>query len=375
MKKKDYYKVLEIEKNASQDEVKKSFKKLARKYHPDVNKGHDAEEKFKEINEAYEVLSDENKRANYDRFGHAGENGDFNRGGGGFHGGGFEEIFSGFDSVFEDFFGGGRSGGFNQRNKGGPLRGQDKQAQMSISFIDSILGTTIKHKFDKFVVCDSCKGSGAFSPEYLNKCGVCNGFGKVKKIINTGFGKIQQEKICSKCHGYGKIITKKCSKCKGHKTIKKTKILTIEIPPGVSTNQSKILKGFGGPGDNGGPSGDLILIFNVIPHKHFKRIGNDIHVEMFVSAIDILLEKKVKIPTPGGSISIVIPKGTKSGEVITIKERGVAPPKTKAGYFKIHVNIYMPDIPQKNLKQITPYLEKIKDNFSSNFYDKVKGNK
>lgn len=377
MKKEDYYKTLGIDKNASTDEIRKAYRSMAKKYHPDKNKSHDAEDKFKEINEAYEVLSDPNKKAAYDRFGHASQEQGFGGGYGQrtaeFNQNGFESIFGGFGSIFEDLFGGGST---HRRTRGGKAQGTNKQAQITISFIESVLGVIKKVKLEKFILCSACNGLGAPSSEFVKPCSACNGIGEIKKRLGTPFGPIEQTKICSKCHGSGSIISKKCPSCKAHKYIRTVEGVSIKIPPGIRTGQSQVLKGFGFAGENGGKPGDLVLIFNVQEHKYFKRNNNDIHLVMPISVVDILLGNKITIPTPKNYILITVPKNTKSGEIITIKGKGIESGFLGSkGDLKIHVNIYIPEMSDSILKSISPYLTKIKDNQSEKFAKKVKDNK
>lgn len=369
MKKEDYYKVLGINKDASPDEVRKAYRAMAKKYHPDRNKSSDAEEKFKQINEAYETLSDPQKKEIYDTYGHDAPQQGF----GGFEHSGFESVFSGFGSIFEDFFGGGTS---RRKTRGGKSTGANKQAQITISFIESVLGVTKSVKLEKFILCSTCNGLGAPSDEYVKKCSTCNGLGEIKKRLGTPFGPIEQTKICHKCQGSGKIVSKKCSTCKGSKYIRIIENVSIVIPAGIRSGQSQVLKGFGYAGENGGSSGDLVLIFNVLEHKYFKRNNNDIHLVMPVSVVDILLGNKITIPAPRNYISVTIPKDTKSGDIITIKGKGIDSDYLGIkGDLKIHVSIYIPDISDKTIKSLEPYLSKIKDNYSDKFAKKVKDNK
>ena len=273
--KRDYYEVLGVSKSATPDEIKKAYRKLAMKYHPDRNHEPGAEDKFKEINEAYEVLSDEKKRATYDQFGHAGMDGAFGQGGG--FSGGFTD-FGDLGDIFGSFFGGGFGGGGSRRSSNQPRQGQDRYMQMRIDFMDSIFGKTETISLDVDETCKHCNGSGAESPSDVQTCPTCHGSGYVMSQQRTPFGVIQQQSVCPDCHGTGKKVTRACSHCHGkgyeHRRVK----LDIKIPAGIQSGQQIRIPGKGERGTNGGPNGDLYIEIMVTPHPTFKREDNNIFI-------------------------------------------------------------------------------------------------
>lgn len=375
MAKKDYYEILGINKNASENEIKKAYRSLAKKYHPDINKSSDAEEKFKEVNEAYEVLSDSEKRSIYDQFGHQGLN---NQGGGfdtgsfsGFGGfGGFGDIDLG--DIFSSFFGGGRS----TRNSNQPMKGQTIQSRIRISFIDSVLGKTIEEKLNKFEVCSHCNGSGANSKNDIVVCDTCHGSGQVNTKKRTPFGIVNSVVHCSSCNGQGKIIKVICQVCRGQKNISKNVVTKIKIPAGIANGQEVLVSGFGGPGINGGPSGDLLIYVMVDPHKYYVREQNNIHFDYLVSFIDIISEANVEVPTPYGSEYINLSSDIKSGDVLTLKGKGFNIIGTKKyGDLKLHIKIYVPKISKKDKAKIIEIMKENQDNQSKDWIKKIKENK
>ncbi|MBN3534436.1 molecular chaperone DnaJ [Mycoplasma procyoni] len=360
MNKRDYYEVLGISKNATEKEIKDAYRKLARQYHPDRNKEAGAEEKFKEVQEAYEILSDAQKRQQYDQFGHAAfdPNQGMNQGGfGGF--GGFGDF--GFSDIFENFF---SSGGRRKKRNTGPMRGADYVTTFQISFIDSILGTELKRKIDKFVTCDHCKGSGAETPQDIIECVDCHGSGYVNQTVKSFFGSINQTVECSRCQGTGKQIKKKCHKCSGNGATKEEKTVTITIPEGIATGQRITLPGYGAMGKNGGPSGDLYIEIHVKEHKHYIRTGNDINLVVPVSIVDVILENEIKVPTPYGLETIKLLKTYKTGDIITLKGKGTSNPSFKSkhkGDFKIRINLYIPEMSKDERKAFSEIFQNIND--------------
>lgn len=319
---KDYYEILGVSKTATQDEIKKAYRTLAKKYHPDINKEPGAEEKFKEINEAYETLSDEQKRAQYDRFGSAGAQG-FNGFSGGFSQGGFSQGgFGGFEDIFNSFFGGGRQRSANQARSG-----EDIEKQMNISFEDAVYGATKKIRVSVDEACTACGGSGAYSKNDIHTCPDCHGTGYILRRQQTIFGITQTQSVCPRCHGTGKEITKKCDVCNGTGHVRKTKDIELKIPEGIQSGMSLRLEGYGGAGVNGGPNGDLYITFNVLPHKTFKRNNNDIYLEVPITFSQAALGDQIEVPTMWESEKIKIPAGTQSGTVFKIKGKGVKNPK------------------------------------------------
>ncbi|MGZ9413733.1 molecular chaperone DnaJ [Mycoplasma sp. AC157] len=356
MKKRDYYEVLEINKNATDKEIKIAYRKLAMKYHPDKNKETDAEEKFKEVNEAYEVLSNPEKRAQYDQYGHDAFDPNAQAGFGGF--GNFGG-FSGFSDFFGDIF-----GGFGRRKsrENYPEDGSDYKIEYSISFLESILGTSIKRKFDKYSTCNNCHGSGANSTADIKKCSTCGGTGSVTKVIKTPFGAIQNSATCSDCSGKGKRIQKLCKLCSGKGIVKESKELTVSIPAGIKEGQSVVLNGYGGPGLNGGQNGDLYIEITVRDHIHYTRVGDDIHLTVPVSVIDIISENLITIPTPYGNEEIRMNNSYKSGDVLTVKNKGSKNPKNNSyGNLKIHLQLYVPKLSNSEKKAMESIFSGVKD--------------
>lgn len=325
MAKRDYYEVLGLSKNASDDEIKKAYRKLAKKYHPDINKAADAEEKFKEINEAYEVLSDENKKAVYDQYGFDGLDGNM----GGFGGAGGFSGFEGFgdiNDILHDFVGGMGGGfGFGGRSSRstGPMQGDNRYMQMTIEFLEAVKGTkkTISISVDK--PCKRCGGSGAYSSSDIETCSTCGGRGKVTRQQRSVFGTMQTIADCPDCNGTGKRIKKKCPDCdgKGYNTV--TEKVEVNIPAGISSGQQVRLSGYGERGLNGGPNGDLYIEIVVKPHKYFVREGNDIYIEVPISAVDATLGTKIDVPTCNGDVTLTIPAGSQPGQKLRIKGYGV----------------------------------------------------
>ncbi|SHJ75651.1 molecular chaperone DnaJ [Tepidibacter formicigenes] len=323
MSKRDYYEVLGVNKNATDQEIKKAYRKLAMKYHPDRNPGDkEAEEKFKEANEAYEVLSDSQKRANYDQFGHAGVNGGFSGqggfdfGGSGF--GGFEDIFG---DVFGDIFGGAFGGRTKRRN--GPEVGADIRYRMTISFEEAAFGVEKEIKVNRSEKCDVCNGSGAKPGTSKKTCPTCNGSGEIRQAQRTPFGTIMNVRTCHTCHGQGSIVESPCSKCNGKGEVKKTKQISIKIPAGVDDGSAIRLSGEGELGLRGGPRGDLYVVIDVAPHKLFKREGYDVYCEMPITFVQASLGDEVEVPTLDGKVKYKIPEGTQSGTVFRLKEKGI----------------------------------------------------
>lgn len=314
--KRDYYEVLGIEKNADANEIKRAYRKLAKKYHPDMNKAADAEDKFKEVQEAYEVLSDEKKRATYDQFGHAGMEGQS-----------FSGDFGGFEDIFGSFFGQGGFGGFGGFNQSrqpkGPTRGQDRFMRMQVDFMDAIFGKTESINLTVDEQCDKCGGTGADSPSDVKTCHTCNGHGVVMTQQNTPFGVIQNQTVCPTCHGSGEEITKKCTKCRGVGYETKRVKVDVKVPGGINTGQQLRVEGKGERGSKGGPNGDLYIEILVKPHNHFQRDGKNIMLDIPISAVDATLGASVEVPTVYGDVELNIPSGTQHGALLRLKGKGV----------------------------------------------------
>ena len=320
--KRDYYEILGLSKSASDPEIKKAYRTLAKKYHPDMNKEADAEAKFKEVQEAYEVLSDAQKRSNYDQFGHAGVDGNAFGGAGGF--GGFE---GDINDIFGQFFGGGFSGfggfGGGQRRSNGPQKGPDRLMQMRIDFMDAIFGKTESIQLDVDEQCSHCKGTGAESNSDIQTCPTCMGSGVVTTQQRTPFGVFQSQGICSDCGGTGKKVTKKCHQCNGKGYERKRVNVDIKIPEGIYSGQQLRVAGKGDRGSNGGPNGDLYIEIVVNKHKNFQRDGKNIYIQIPISAIDATLGCKVDVPTVYGDVELKIPSGTQDGAKFRLKGKGV----------------------------------------------------
>ena len=359
--KRDYYEVLGVAKNASDDEIKKAYRKLAKKYHPDVNKEPGAEEKFKEVNEAYEVLSDATKRANYDQFGFSGVDGSTGGFGGfsqGFSSGGFDDL----NDIFSSFFGG-SMGGFGSgrgRASNGPCKGDDKLMRMNISFMDACFGKkeTISLTVDE--QCPDCKGSGAASASDIETCSTCRGTGTVIQQQRTAFGVFQTQGACPDCQGTGKKIRKVCPRCKGKGYERKTSEVEVNIPAGISSGQQLRVAGKGERGYNGGPNGDLYIEIYVEPHERFERDGKNIYLDIPVSAVDATLGCSIDVPTIHGDVMMKIPAGTQNGKQFRLKGKGVKDIRSgKEGDQICTVNIRVDDNLSRKEKELYKQLQEL----------------
>lgn len=313
MAKRDYYEILGVAKGVSEADLKKAYRRVAMKYHPDRNPDDkDAEEKFKEASEAYEVLSDENKRAAYDQYGHAGLEGAGGMGGG-FGGGGFSDIFG---DVFGDIFGGGGGG-----RRGGPARGSDLRYTLELSLEDAVKGTSVKIKVPTLVSCKTCDGSGAKPGTKPATCTTCGGHGQVR--MQQGFFSVQQ--TCPTCRGKGKIITDPCKDCHGHGRVEETKTLSVKVPPGVDNGDRIRLAGEGEAGAEGGPSGDLYVQISVKEHEFFQRDGKNLYCEVPIGLVEACLGGEIEVPTLNGRVKLKIPEETQTGKLFRLRGKGVAP--------------------------------------------------
>lgn len=320
----DYYDILGVGKNASQDEIKKAFRKKARQYHPDVNKDNpkEAEEKFKEANEAYEVLSDETKKAQYDQFGHDAFKQGGGAGAGGFQGGfggfgGFGGGAGGFDNIFDMFFGGGG------RGQQGPQKGNDLREDIDISFEDAAFGKSMDIEITRHEECNHCHGTGAEPGTKVDICPNCHGSGQETVIQNTPFGRMQSARTCSRCHGSGKSIEKPCTKCRGTGEMLAKRKIAIKIPPGVDNGSRLRVANEGEPGVLGGPKGDLYVYIYVRPHKEFERSGNDVISHVNISFAQAALGATVQVNTLDGKVELKIPEGTQTGTAFRVKGKGI----------------------------------------------------
>lgn len=343
MAKRDYYEVLGVEKGASDAEIKSAFRKLAKQYHPDLNPGNaEAEAKFKEANEAYEVLSDAQRRARYDQFGH--EDPAAGAGGGGYSYGGFS---GGFGDIFEDLFGGafgGFGGGGAQRASNGPARGSDLRYNMTLAFEEAVFGVKKDITITRNENCDACSGTGAKAGTSPVTCSTCHGSGQVTQVQNTAFGRFQTSRPCPDCHGEGKIIKEPCSKCSGKGTLRKPRKITVNIPAGIDEGQVLTLRGEGEPGKRGGPTGDLYIAIAIKPNAKFRRDGQTLYTKIDISFATAALGGTVEIPVlQGAPVTETLYEGTQPGTVIRIKEQGVPALRTnKRGDLLVTLNVEVP---------------------------------
>lgn len=318
MAKRDYYEVLGVSRDASDDEIKKAYRRLARKYHPDVNQAEGAEEQFKEINEAYAVLGDEERRAQYDQFGHAA----FENGGQGGFGGGFGG-FGGFDDLgdlFSDlFFGGGFGGRSSQR----PRKGADIQYDMTISFEEAAFGMETTVEVPRTVVCDRCHGNQAEPGTPITNCPECQGTGQMRYVQNTPLGQFATTRTCTRCQGEGKVFETACKECSGSGTVRRLSRLKVKIPAGIDNGQYVRLAGKGEAGYRGGPPGDLLIVVRVRPHEVFQREGNNVLCDIPISFVQAALGDEIEVPTLEGSVKMRVPEGTQSGKVMRLRGKGI----------------------------------------------------
>ena len=338
--KRDYYEVLGLDKSADDASIKKAYRQLAKKYHPDMNPGNaEAEAKFKEVNEAYAVLSDSEKKAKYDQFGHAAF--DPASGGAGYGGFGFDGDFGGFGDIFSSFFGGGFGGGSTRRN--GPIRGDDVYTRVSISFEEAAFGVKKEISFNRIEKCSECSGTGAKKGTSPQTCSVCGGTGSVRTQTRTPLGIMQSTHACDNCHGTGKVIKDPCTNCRGTGNVKITKKLEVNIPAGIDDSQKIALRGEGNTGRNGGMSGDLVIGITVRPHQIFERDGSDIYCEIPVTFVDAALGAEIDIPTLEGKQKFTIPEGTQNGTTFTVKGKGITRLNSKGrGDLILTINVEVP---------------------------------
>ncbi len=363
MSKRDYYDILGVPKNADADEIKKAYRKLAIKYHPDKNPDDkSAEDKFKEAAEAYEILSSPEKRQRYDQFGHAG-----NSAGGGGYGGGsmnmedifsqFGDIFGGGGSPFEGFFGGGRGGG-RRVNKGSNLR-----IKVKLTLEEIANGVEKKIKVNKQVACHTCHGSGAKDKGSFSTCSTCGGQGSVRRVQNTILGQMQTTTTCPTCHGEGQVITAKCTTCHGEGVERGEEMITINIPAGVGEGMQLSMSGKGNAAVRGGVPGDLLILIEEIEHEHLKRDGNNVVYDMHISFVDAALGTQVEVPTIDGKAKIKIEPGTQGGRILRLKGKGIKDIQSHSrGDQLVHVNVWTPKALSKEERGM---LEKLQD--SPNF--------
>lgn len=347
----DYYEILGVSKDASKDEIKSAFRKRARELHPDVNKAPDAEEKFKELGKAYETLSDDNKRATYDRYGEDGlKNAGFDTGGP-FAGG-----FGNLNDIFETFFGGFGGFGFGQQDPNAPRRGDDLRYDIKIKFEDAAFGIDKEIKFEHLEVCPDCGGTGAQKGSQPKTCPQCNGAGQVQTVARTPLGSFSQISVCPKCHGSGQVIDKPCQTCSGQGMVNKERTVQVKIPAGVDKMSKMRVSGEGDCGLNGGPNGDLFVVIHVEPSKYYKRDGINVITELEISPAQAVIGDKVKIKTLYGEHEISIPAGTQFGDIVKIKGAGI-PVISRPSQKGDHIVILKIKIPT-NLNDVEKHLYK-----------------
>jgi len=382
MAKRDYYEVLGVAKTATADELKKAYRKIALQYHPDRNPGNkDAEEKFKEAAEAYDILSNADKRAQYDRFGHAMGSGPQGFGGQGMR---MEDIFQNFgdvfgDDMFSNFFGGGQRGG--GRHQG--TRGANLRIKLKMDFGEIANGANKKIKVKKYVTCNTCNGNGAKDSGSIQTCGTCKGSGQVRRVTNTFLGQMQTVTTCPSCNGEGTTITQKCGNCKGEGRVYGEETLSLDIPAGVQDGMQLSMGGRGNAGERGGPPGDLLILIEEEKHEHLQRRELDVMYQLHVSFPDAVLGTQVEVPTIDGKAKIKIPAGTQSGKVFRLKGKGFpAFQSYEKGDELVEVNVWSPtnltheekDMLEKlkNSPNFKPGPEARAEREDRSFFDKIK---
>ena len=362
MNKRDYYEVLGVDKNASEAEIKSAFRKLAKKYHPDVSKEPDAAEKFKEAQEAYAVLSDANKRRQYDQFGHSAFD---QMGGAGASGFDFSDFD--FSDIFGDIFGSGF--GFGGRSSNRSRRGNDTLVRIDLTFEDAVFGCKKDVKIDTMVECDSCNGKGGHGEK---TCQTCHGSGQVTSEQRTIFGSFATRSTCQTCHGKGVTYDTKCSKCHGEGRIRENKTVEVKIPAGVDTGNKLRLNGKGEAGVNGGPNGDLYLEFKVKSHPLFERDENDVYLTLPITITEAVLGCKKDVPTLSGTVKLSIPAGSKTNDKHRLKGKGIADPQTgRKGDMYVIIDIHIPKKISRDQKKLFEALSKTKLDDSDKF-DKIR---
>jgi molecular chaperone DnaJ len=381
MSKRDYYEILGVSKGATADEIKKSYRKVAMQYHPDRNPGDKAaEEKFKEAAEAYEVLSDTDKKAQYDRYGHAGVSGN----GRGYGGGGMnmEDIFSQFgdvfgDDIFGNFFGGQqrRSGG--QRTRG--VRGSNLRIKLKLTYEEIAKGVSKNIRVKKYASCQTCHGSGARDKGSIQTCGTCGGSGQVRRVTNTFLGQMQTVTTCPICNGEGTTITAKCGVCKGEGRVYTEETVSIEVPAGVQEGMQLNISGKGNAGERGGPAGDLIILIEEETHKELHREGLNVIYDLHISFPDAVFGTQVEVPTIDGRAKIKIPAGTQGGKIFRLKGKGFPGVNSyQKGDQLVHINVWTPQNVNAEEKTMlekfnhSPNFKPHPDKSEKSFFDKVR---
>ena len=382
MSKRDYYEILGVNKGAATEEIKKAYRKVAMQYHPDRNPGDkSAEEKFKEAAEAYEILSDGDKRTQYDRYGHAGVSGN-GRGG---HGQNMEDIFSQFGDIFgEDIFGSFFGGGGGRRGGGGGraprgVRGSNLRIKLKLTYEEIAKGVTKNIKVKKYVTCNTCSGSGAKDKGSVQTCGTCGGSGQVRKVTNTFLGQMQTVTTCPTCNGEGTTVTAKCNSCKGEGRVYGEETVTIDIPAGVQEGMQLNISGKGNAGERGGSPGDLIILIEEEAHKELQREGLNAVYELHISFTDAVFGTNLEVPTIDGRAKIKIPPGTQSGKIFRLKGKGFpAVNSYEKGDQLVHVNVWTPQhlsAEEKTMLEKLSHSQNFKpnpDKTEKSFFDKMR---
>lgn len=381
MSKRDYYEILGVSKNATADEIKKSYRKQALKFHPDKNPGDkESEEKFKEAAEAYEILSNPDKKARYDRYGHAGVGG---AAGGGFGGGmNMDDIFSQFGDIFENAFGGGGGGfggGFSSGGGRRMNRGTNLRIKVKVTLEDIANGSEKKIKVNKLVGCNSCRGTGAQNGSAYKSCSGCHGSGRVVRVTNTILGQMQTTNTCPTCQGQGQMITDKCKSCNGEGVVKDEEVIKLNIPAGVEDGMQLSLSGKGNAAQRGGIPGDLIVVIEEAEHEHLVREGMHLIYNLYISFTEATLGASVEVPTLEGKAKIKIDEGTQPGKILRLKGKGLPSVNSYGrGDLLVNVNVWVPQVLSKEEKKIVEKLGE-SENFKPNpakkdrsFFDRMK---
>lgn len=378
MTKRDYYEILEISRDASDVEIKKAYRKMALKHHPDKNPDDaKAEEKFKEAAEAYEVLRDPNKKARYDRYGHDGL-----RGAGGFGGGGMsmDDIFSQFGDIFGEAFGGfGFGGSTRSRSRRRVNRGSNIRVKVKLKLDEIANGVEKKIKVNKYIQCNACDGSGAKDGSSFSACSTCNGSGQVTQVTNTFLGQMQTTSTCPYCGGEGQVITDKCNECAGNGIVKGEDIISINIPAGVAEGMQLSVSGKGNAGARGGIPGDLLVLIEEIPHKELQRDGNNLIYHKYLSFPEAALGTSIEVPTINGKAKVKIEPGTQAGKILRLKEKGLPGINSYGrGDLMVNINVWTPKDMSKEEKELMEQLME-SENFQpkptqkdKSFFDRMK---
>ena len=352
--KRDYYEVLGVSKSATDEEIKKAYRKLAKKYHPDANPDNkeEAEKKFKEVNEAYETLSDKQKRQMYDQFGFNGPNFSGNQGGGSYY---YSSGFDGFGDfgdlgdIFSSFFGG--SSRSRSRASNSAVKGNDLRVVTEITFEESYLGTEKEITVTRNESCPSCKGTGSAKGTKPETCSVCKGTGTIRQVAQTPFGQMQTQRTCNNCGGTGKVINNPCTECRGKGTVRKVARIKVKLPEGIDDGQTVVLKGEGEAGKNGGPNGDLYIVVKVKKHKIYSRKAEHVLCEIPITPFEAVLGANIDVPTLSGKVSMKIPPYTTTGQKFRLSEQGTSNSKSKKGDQIVTVKIVVPkEMTQKEIE-------------------------